>query len=140
MIITEQFPVANIGDLTNRNSDVSIRGVPRYTFWYLASPYAKYATGKRDAYESACEYAHDLIVAGVPVFSPIAHSHSIAKVCRMDKDSHDLWMPQDLAILAGANGVLIAPMAGWRTSKGIAMEIEEAKRLSKPVYMLDLHW
>lgn len=139
-MIRLSFPLANLVDLTNPSSDVSICDIPRTTFWYLASPYAKYAAGKKVAYEHACEYAHDLIIAGVPVFSPIAHSHSIAKVCRMDKSSHDLWMPQDLTILSGAHGILIAPMAGWRLSKGIAMEVEEAQRMNKPIYMLDLHW
>lgn len=135
-MITEQFPITTLVDLSR---DWGC-GTSAHTFWYLASPYARYCEGKEQAYKVACQYAHDLIRSGVPVFSPIAHSHSIATVCEMDKDSHDLWMPQDLAILRGANGVLIAPMAGWRFSKGVAMEIDMARELGKPIYILDCHW
>ena len=130
-MITSQFPIRGLSDLA---SSESVR-----SFFYLATPYAKYAGGKREAYELACKYTHDLIVAGVPVFSPIAHSHSIAKTCNMNKNSNDLWMPQDLAILRGASELLIAPVAGWRNSKGIAMEVAEANEHNIPIWLLDVH-
>ncbi len=58
----------------------------------------------------------------------------------MDLSSHDLWMPEDLAVLRGSNGVLINPIPGWRLSKGVAMEVSEAHALGKPVYCLDISW
>jgi len=45
-----------------------------------------------------------------------------------------------LAILRGASGLLIAPMAGWRNSKGVQMEIDFAKELHIPIYVTDVHW
>lgn len=106
------------------------------TFWYLASPYAKYLHGKEAAFEDACMWTSALIKAGVPCFSPIAHSHSITTIAHMDKDSHDLWMPQDLSILRGANGVIILPMKGWQESKGVGMEVDAALKLDIPVFLL----
>jgi hypothetical protein len=115
----------------------SLRASKIETFWYICSPYAKYRHGKEAAFEDACMWAAKLIKAGVPAFSPIAHSHSIASIAVMDKDSHDLWMPQDLSILRGAQGVLIAPMEGWLESKGVAMEVADAWRQDKPVFLID---
>ena len=51
-------------------------------FWYLASPYSKYPEGTQAAFEMACWQAGLLIRAGVPVFSPIAHSHPHIRVRR----------------------------------------------------------
>ena len=110
------------------------------TFWYLATPYAKHVHGKEEAFKEAARAAGLLIQHGVHVFSPIAHSHPIAELCNMEKDSHDLWMPLDLAILKGSNGVLVNPIPGWRISKGIEMEINAARELGLPVYRLDMDW
>jgi hypothetical protein len=127
-MIREDFPIRTIESLAASRIE---------TFWYAASPYAKYRLGKEAAFEDACLWAAKLIKAGVPVFSPIAHSHSIATIADMDKDSHDLWMPQDLAILRGAQGVLILPIDGWLESKGVAMEVADAWRQDKPVFLID---
>lgn len=110
------------------------------TFWYLCHPYMAHQGSFEASFKEANLVAGLLIKSGVHVLSPISHSHPIAMECRMDETSHDLWMPEDLAILRGANGVLINPSPGWRLSKGIRMELDEAYRLGKPVYKLDLDW
>ena len=114
--------------------DERLKDIPR--FWYLASPYAKYAEGKEVAHKHACEAAAELIARGIPVFSPIAHSHPIAKYGDLDHSSHDLWLPLDERYLEAAYGIIILQMPGWDESKGIGHEIRFCRNRGKPrVYM-----
>lgn len=111
------------------------------SFWYLATPYAKYPFGHHKAWQDACWYGIMLMRNGVHVFSPIAHSHALAinsLLTHEERNSHDFWMPNDLALLSVSNGVLVAPMEDWGLSKGVGMEIDRANELNLPVYLLDL--
>jgi hypothetical protein len=120
---------------------ITVKELHCRTFWYLATVYSSYPEGKEAARKEALAYANMLIQAEVPTFSPVVHSHPIAEeTANLPAFSHLIWMPQDLAILRGASGLLIAPMLGWRLSKGIGIEVEEAKRLGLPIYILDGHW
>jgi hypothetical protein len=131
--INDSFPLKTLRELAEEE-------IPA-TFYYLATPYAKYVDGREKAFEEALSYANILLQAGVPVFSPIVHSHPIAtKTNGLDAEDYDTWLTLDKSILRGSSGVLIAPMIGWRLSKGIAMEIEEANLRRLPVFLLDMHW
>jgi hypothetical protein len=111
------------------------------TFYYLASPYSIYPEGREQAFKEALAYTNILLRAGIPVFSPIVHSHPLATLSNApDCNDYDVWLGLDKAILRGANGMLIVPMIGWRLSKGIAMEIEEANRVRIPISILNAHY
>lgn len=103
---------------------------------YLATPYSKYAQGREQAYRDACQAAALLLKRGLHVFSPVAHSHPIAELGGIDPLCHKTWMPLDLDILERSDGLLVIQMPGWNESTGVAMEIERAQKLNKPVSYL----
>lgn len=45
----------------------------------------------------------------------------------------DLWMKMDLPILKNADELHVLCLDGWRTSRGVAREIEFAEQLGIPV-------
>lgn len=47
-------------------------------YWYVASPYSKYPGGTVAAFTEICEVTGKFMTEGVPVFSPIAHSHPVS--------------------------------------------------------------
>jgi hypothetical protein len=105
-------------------------------FYYLASPYSKYPGGPDRACADVCLLAARMFMAGVSVFSPIAHTHAIAVAG--DLAGHfEQWAAFDEAMIAASEGVIVAMMQGWRESSGIAAEIEIAQRLGKPVRYMD---
>lgn len=105
-------------------------------FWYLASPYSKYADGIERAWRDICVVAGKLIAAKVPVYCPIAHTHPIAVYSYMDPLKHDIWLPADEPMMRAADGLLVCMMPGWQESYGIGLERAEFERLGKPAYFL----
>ena len=99
---------------------------------YLASPY----TDNEPAleifrYVCACQAAAALMQQGHTVFSPIAHSHGIARF--IQDHSHEFWMEQDLPFLDFADKMVVLTLPGWEKSKGIKRELEYAKDKGIPV-------
>lgn len=107
---------------------------PRPFFWYLATPYTRYPQGHAAAFREACMAAARLMLEGVPVFSPIAHSHPIAHhMLPDDKTDHKLWMAMDGPVMAAAGGLIIYELESWRSSAGMAEEIRRFETAGKPV-------
>lgn len=104
---------------------------------YLATPYSKYPAGIESAFAHACTIAGDLLVNGVKVYSPIAHTHPIAVHAEIDPLDHDIWLPFDRAMMDAADVCVVAKMPGWQASKGIAHEIKYFEACDKPVFYLD---
>lgn len=103
------------------------------SYWYIASPYSKYAGGHDAAFSSVCDQAALLINAGILIFSPIAHTHPIAKLGMIDPLDHDIWMEQDAPFMDAARGLIVLTLDGWMTSKGVQMEIQHFMNADKPV-------
>ena len=107
-------------------------------FWYVASPYSKYPHGLDEAFRRIAINTAELILEGVPVYSPICHTHPIAKYGKIDPYNHDIWLPADKPMMDAAYGLLVIKMVGWEESYGISEEIKHFTSLSKPiVYMED---
>jgi hypothetical protein len=106
-------------------------------YWFLASPYTAHPDGLDAAAEIACVARAALIQAGVPVFSPIAHSHWVAKFGGLDPRSHALWLPAEAPFRRFARGIIVLRAAGWETSKGIRLEREEFARHGKPELLMN---
>lgn len=104
---------------------------------YLATPYSKYPGGIEAAWVDACALAARLLVAGLGVYSPIAHTHPLAIHGGLDPLDHDIWLPFDEAMMAKADELIVAHMATWETSRGIAHEVAVFEAAGKPVYDLD---
>ena len=63
---------------------------------YLASPYWNHNPRvRRERFEHTCRIAAVLMLRGDVVFSPVAHSHCVAKHGKLSAGSHDFWMKQD---------------------------------------------
>jgi hypothetical protein len=105
-------------------------------FWYLATPYSKYPHGLEAAFRLAVEQRGLLLKAGVPVFSPIIHSHPVAMQCGLDPHDHSIWLPSEAPILAAACGLINLAAESWKISFGMMMEREDFQKRGLPiVYM-----
>lgn len=104
---------------------------------YLASPYTRYPDGMKLAYIEAAKLAGRLLLDGVKVYSPIAHTHPISRYAEINPTDHDVWLPFDKAMMDVCDSLVVAEMRGWATSFGVAHEIEYFTRVGKPVVYLD---
>jgi hypothetical protein len=104
---------------------------------YLATPYSKWKLGPEDAFIEASKLAARLLVSGVKVYSPIAHTHPLAVYGKLDPLDHSIWLPFDEAMMEAANILIVAHMDGWHESKGIAHEIDFFERAGKPIFDLN---
>lgn len=103
--------------------------------FYLATPYSKYAEGLDAAYKMACDNAAFLLKRGVPVFSPIAHTHSIAQsMPEVDPRDSLFWLDTDWPMLDAATGLIVVEAPGWEESHGVTQELKYARRHAKPVF------
>ena len=106
-------------------------------FYYLGTPYSKYPAGLEAAFVEAARIAGVLIAAGLPIFSPIAHSHPIAMHGGLDPLAHEIWLRLDKHMMRAAEGLIVAEMDGWEESHGLAHEIDYFEAMDKPIFYLD---
>ncbi len=103
------------------------------TFWYLATPYTDYPLGRVAAFRMAAMVTAKLIQSGVPVFSPITHSHPVATWGYLDPVDHDLWMQADAPFVEAACGLIVWQALGWMESHEIAHSVAAFQKLGKPI-------
>lgn len=109
-------------------------GNPQTTLTYLATPYTRYPGGHDAAFELACQSAAVFLAAGIPVFSPIAHSHPIARHMLSEQlFDHDLWVQIDAPMLAACDAMIVVTADGWRESRGVQHEIAMFERDGKSI-------
>jgi hypothetical protein len=104
---------------------------------YLATPYSKWKLGLEAAFIEASKLAARLLVSGIKVYSPIAHTHPLAYYGALDLLDLSIWLPFDEAMMERADVLIVAHMDGWQESKGIAHEIVFFEREGKPIFDLD---
>lgn len=104
---------------------------------YLATPYSKYPAGLQAAFEDAACLAARLLIDGVRVYSPIAHTHPLAIYGKIDPFDHAIWMPFDTAMMTKADALIVAHLATWESSRGIKEEISVFAAAGKPIYDLN---
>jgi hypothetical protein len=107
-----------------------------YKLCYLATPYSKWPTGIHNAFVAASALAAKLMRDGVKVYSPIAHTHPLAIYGNIDALDHSIWLPFDESMMRVSEALLVAQMPGWKTSRGIAHEIDFFEKLARPVHLL----
>jgi nucleoside 2-deoxyribosyltransferase len=99
---------------------------------YLASPYTHPDHRVRQRrFEEACRAAAALLRAGVAVFSPVAHSHPIARYGL--PTSWDYWATVDREFLARCDVLAVLTLPGWRESVGVQAEMACARELHIPI-------
>jgi hypothetical protein len=104
------------------------------TLAYLGTPYTRYGAGLDAAFEVAADLTARLTTAGLTVYSPIVHSHPLAKHGGLDPLDLSIWYPHNDALMARCDSLIVAHMDGWRDSIGIAYEIAYFKRVGKPIF------
>ena len=107
---------------------------------YLAAPYTH--TDQRVVklrVHLADIFAGYLMEKGYCVFSPLSHSHPISMKMKRDSFDHDFWLKQDLPFLEWADLMVVMKLPGWKESKGIGVETQEAKKLNKPIRFVKEH-
>jgi len=105
---------------------------------YLASPYSHPSRSMRSyRFLQACRAAARLMRKGHVVFSPIAHSHPVARYGGLDEMDGALWQQQDAPMLALAHEVWVLMIEGWRESRGIQAEIAWAVEHGRAVRYLN---
>lgn len=100
---------------------------------YLATPYTSTNPVTVDYRVRAVnKVAADFMKAGHVVFSPISHSHTIAMENNLPT-TFEFWQVQNHAFIDWADMVMILTIPGWKESKGVADEIEYARKIGCPV-------
>ncbi len=100
---------------------------------YLATPYSHPDRAvRRRRFRAACRAAGRLLRAGLMVYSPIAHSAAIA-ACGLDDMDHEFWMRVDRPYLEWCSMVMVLTLDGWGESRGVSIEIAQAREMGKPV-------
>lgn len=112
----------------------SARALPGY--WYLATPYTRYRLGIEEAFRAACIAAARLTDLDVPVVSPIAHGHPIAKHGGIDPLNVEFWIKFNAPLMAAASGLIVFTLRGWDESKGVQHERVAFDKAGKPIEWL----
>jgi hypothetical protein len=102
---------------------------------YLASPYShpdKTIVTRRFA--AVCKATAEMMRRGHHVFSPIAHSHVIAKIGKLDL-GWEFWRDIDFAWIRACGHLCVFTLDGWRDSVGVQAELSFAVSLQIPIYM-----
>jgi len=96
---------------------------------YLAHPYSHISdTVREHRYMSVTMIAAELVQSGLLVYSPITHSHPMAKMASLPMD-WAFWEKYDRAFLEMCSELWVVAADGWQDSKGMAAEIQIAKEL-----------
>jgi Domain of unknown function (DUF1937) len=107
------------------------------SFWYLASPYSKYPFGIEAAFDAVVQARGLLIRANIPCFSPIIHSHPVAKACGLDPYNHSIWLSSEAPMLHAAKGLIVLKLVSWETSCGIHKEVEAFQAAGKTIIYMN---
>jgi nucleoside 2-deoxyribosyltransferase len=105
---------------------------------YLASPYSHDDPEiMEQRYQQACAAAAKLINCGVVVYSPIAHSHPIAKIGGA-KGDWATWQNHCLSLLDRCDFMLILMLDGWMESTGVEAEARHCLDTQKDIFYSDM--
>lgn len=99
---------------------------------YLASPYSHDDPAvKEKRFEIVCRAAAQFMKEGHHIFSPIAHTHPIAKFGL--PGGFEFWEPYDRAFLSMCSKLWVLKMDGWETSIGVGAEIEIFTKMGRKI-------
>ncbi len=103
---------------------------------YLASPYSDPDKSvMEERFNAACKAAGEIFLEGHMVFSPIAHTHPIAKAVNLPQ-GFDFYADYDYAMLTRCDELIVLRLTGWEESRGVQEEIKMANKLGLPVRYL----
>ena len=91
-------------------------------YWYLCTPYSAYPGGYEAAYIEASRICAKLLLRGIHVFCPIAHTHPVSHYGHIDPERYDVFLPLVGSFMTHSYGGIVAGMDGWDKSTGIKWE------------------
>lgn len=100
---------------------------------YLAIPYSN--IDHELSFETANREAAELMKQGHIVFSPISHSHMIAKNHDLP-GNWDFWRRIDVEFINWCECMGVVCLDGWKESRGVQEEIRIAREQEKPVFYI----
>jgi uncharacterized protein DUF1937 len=116
---------------------VTIEHLRRHRLVYVASPYTNFARGLDAACREVSIIAAAMMRAGIHVFCPVAHSHTIAMLSGIDPKDHAFWLDQDRPLQDSCDALAIVKLDGWHRSEGIKAEFAQACVRNHPIYYID---
>ena len=107
---------------------------PEVPLIYLAAPFSHPGPEvSRRRLEEVNSYAAQLLSRGALSFSPLSHGAQL--------DSPDIpdsvWYELGLRIMQGCDQLWLLALDGWEDSEGVRMELERARQLDIPVYVVN---
>lgn len=104
---------------------------------YLAVPYSHPDRATRIyRFEKANQITGDLMRSGIPVYSPISHTHPICEAMGDVPFTWDYWEAYDRLFIENSDLLYVAMLDGWQESKGVQAEIQIAQELEIPIKYL----
>jgi len=101
---------------------------------YLACPYSGTPEEMEERTRKVTRETAALMLYGYKIFSPITHSHYVAKYLPEKYwQDHDFWLEQDMAVLKHCGALFVYCLPGWQKSYGVNMEIKRANELGIPI-------
>ncbi len=99
---------------------------------YLGTPYSDPDPAIRNFRERAVtQMVFDLLKKNILVYSPITHNAPIDRLGIFG--DYQTWLDFDHGMLSRCNKLLVLKLSGWEKSKGLAAEIEFAKKTGLPI-------
>jgi len=101
---------------------------------YLASPYSHTDQSViEQRHEETCRCAGLLFERGFFIYSPIAHTHDIAKTMGLGP-SFEPWADFDIEMLKRCDALAVLMLPGWEESLGVGVEVDCAKEMGHDVF------
>lgn len=105
--------------------------------WYLGTVYRSFPGGLDAAFDEASRIAAAFMDAGVCIFSPITHSHPIARFTTLSP-ADGMWVTLHKPFMALCGGMIFCRMPNWSESEGLKIEEEHFLTvLKRPVVYVD---
>ena len=101
---------------------------------YISLPYSK--IDKELSFRVANAITAHYIKQGFNIFSPISHSHIIAKTCGLPDDA-EFWEQSNHEFIDWCDQLCVVKLQGWEESTGVMDEIQYAQMADKLVFSID---
>ena len=104
---------------------------------YVASPYSSPIVGGQQVrFEKVRRFTIHLFNSGLVPFSPIVYAHEMAKAGGIKTDAAT-WLKFNSNMLRISEVLFVYCLPGWKESKGVAVEIKQAKALQMDIAYFD---
>ncbi len=99
---------------------------------YLASPYSDPDPSVQAMrFEQVCRVVAAYAKEGELFYSPIAHSHHVAKYGL--PGNWEFWKEHDQYMIRACKSFCVLRLAGWEDSKGVTAELRFAKAIGRRI-------